>query len=163
MTATAFQDLLPVNHCWGCAPDAKDGLRIRSVWDGDETVCEWTPRPEFAAGPRHILYGGMIGCVIDCHSIWTAIATAYRAEGREIGDGQVIWFATAALSLSYRKPTPVDQPLTLRARVTEMQGRKALVSCSLTSGGAETATGEMVAVRVPPEWFEEEQEGGRDG
>ncbi len=163
MTATAFQDLLPGNHCWGCAPDAKDGLRIRSVWDGDETVCEWTPRPEFAAGPRHILYGGMIGCVIDCHSIWTAIATAYRAEGREIGDGQVIWFATAALSLSYRKPTPVDQPLTLRARVTEMQGRKALVSCSLTSGGAETATGEMVAVRVPPEWFEEEQEGGRDG
>ena len=163
MTATAFQDLLPGNHCWGCAPDAKDGLRIRSVWDGDETVREWTPRPEFAAGPRHILYGGMIGCVIDCHSIWTAIATAYRAEGREIGDGQVIWFATAALSLSYRKPTPVDQPLTLRARVTEMQGRKALVSCSLTSGGAETATGEMVAVRVPPEWFEEEQEGGRDG
>ena len=35
-----------------------------------------------------------------------------------------------------------------------MGARKALVSCSLVSGGVETATGEMVAVKVPPEWFE---------
>ena len=81
MSDVAFQDLLAGNHCWGCGPDAKDGLKLRSYWDGDETVCTWMPRPEFAAGPRHILYGGMIGSVIDCHSIWTAIAEAYKARG----------------------------------------------------------------------------------
>ncbi len=155
MSDVAFQDLLPGNHCWGCGPDAKDGLKLRSYWDGDETVCTWTPRPEFAAGPRHILYGGMIGSVIDCHSIWTAIAEAYKLEGREVGSGPVIWYATASLHVTYSKPTPIDQPLTMRARVTEMVRRKALVSCSLVSGGIETATGEMVAVRVPPEWFED--------
>lgn len=160
MSDVAFQDMLAGNHCWGCGPDAKDGLKLRSYWDGDETVCTWMPRPEFAAGPRHILYGGMIGSVIDCHSIWTAIAEAYRVEEREIGSGPVIWYATASLHVTYRKPTPIDQPLTMRARVTEMVRRKALVSCSLESGGVETATGEMVAVRVPPEWFEDHQEGG---
>ncbi len=154
MSDVAFQDLLPGNHCWGCAPDAKDGLRIQSFWDGPETVCTWTPRPEFAAGPRHILYGGMISSVIDCHSIWTAIAEAYRTEGRQIGEGPVIWFATASLYVTYKKPTPIDQPLTMRARVNSMSERKALVSCSLVSGGIETATGEMVAVKVPAEWFE---------
>lgn len=156
MGDVAFQEMLVGNHCWGCGPDAKDGLKLRSYWDGDETVCTWTPRPEFAAGPRHTLYGGMIGCVIDCHSIWTAIAEAYRVEKREIGSGPVIWYATASLHVTYRKPTPIDRPLTMRARVTEMVRRKALVSCSLTSGGVETATGEMVAVRVPPEWFDDQ-------
>ena len=153
----AFQDKLAGNHCWGCGPDAKDGLRIRSFWDGDETACEWTPRPEFAAGPTHILYGGTIASVIDCHGIWTAIAQAYRTEGREIGTGPVIWFATASLQVSYRKPTPIDRPVSLRARVTETSGRKSLVSCSLSSGGIETATGELVAVRVPEAWFESER------
>ncbi len=160
MSDVAFQDMLAGNHCWGCGPGAKDGLKLRSYWDGDETVCTWMPRPEFAAGPRHILYGGMIGSVIDCHSIWTAIAEAYRVEEREIGSGPVIWYATASLHVTYKKPTPLGQPLTMRARVTELVRRKALVSCSLSSGGVETATGEMVAVRVPPEWFEDDQEGG---
>ena len=58
------------------------GLRLKSRWVGDEVVCDWTPRPEFAAGPKHILYGGIISAVMDCHSIWTAIATAYRDSSR---------------------------------------------------------------------------------
>ena len=153
MSDVPFQDMLPGNHCWGCGPDAKDGLRIRSFWDGDETTCTWMPRPEFAAGPRHLLFGGTIGSVIDCHSIWTAIAETYKTEAREIGTGPVIWYATASLHVAYRKPTPIDQPLTMRARVTELGARKALISCSLVSGGVETASGEMVAVRVPEAWF----------
>lgn len=154
MSEIPFQAKLPNNHCWGCAPDAKDGLRIQSFWDGDEAVCTWMPRPEFAAGPTHIVYGGTISSVIDCHSIWTAIAESYKIDGRDIGEGGVIWFATAVLNVTYKKPTPIDKPLTMRSRVTELGARKALVSCSLTSGGIETAIGEMVAVKVPPEWFE---------
>ena len=154
MSDTPFQDLLPGNHCWGCGPETEDGLRLKSFWNGGETVCTWTPRPQFAAGPRHILFGGTISSVIDCHSIWTAIAETYRIEDRAIGEGGVIWYATASLHVTYRKPTPIDQPLTMRARVTELARRKALVHCSLVSGGVERATGEMVAVRVPPEWFD---------
>ena len=110
-------------------------------------------RAEFAAGPRDVLFGGIISAVMDCHSIWTAIAGAYKQEEREIGMGDVIWYVTGSLHVSYRKPTPLDVPLTLTARVAEMHERKAIVTCSLTSGGEERATGEMVAVRVPETWF----------
>jgi len=149
----AFQDLLPGNHCWGCGPEVEDGLKIRSFWDGDKATCTWTPRLEFAAGPKHIVYGGTIASVIDCHSIFTAIAETYKKEGREVGDGDIIWYVTASLKITYKKPTPIDQPLTMTANVTELGERKALIHCSLFSGGIETATGEMVAVRVSNDWY----------
>jgi hypothetical protein len=62
---------MPGNYCWGCGPTVETGLHLKSRWVGDEVVCDWTPRPEFAAGPKHILYGGIISAVMDCHSIWT--------------------------------------------------------------------------------------------
>lgn len=158
MSDAAFQDQLDGNHCWGCGPDVPTGLKLKSYWSSEEqtnTICDWQPRPEFAAGPRHIMYGGTIGSIIDCHGIWTAIANAYRIAERPIGTGRMLWYATASLQITYRKPVPLAEPLTLRAWVTESSERKALVSCTLTSAGEERATGELVAVLVNPEWFQE--------
>ncbi len=149
-----FQDQMPGNHCWGCGPDVPQGLGIKSYWSGGVAVCEWRPRPEFAAGPRHLLFGGTISSLFDCHGIWTAIASAYRGEGRAIGTAPLIWFVTGSLSVSYRKPTPIDRPLTLRAEATETGARKTVVSATLESDGEERATAEIVAVRVPIEWFD---------
>jgi hypothetical protein len=91
----AFQELIQGNHCFGCGNLNKHGLQIRSYWDGEETVCNWKPREYHMAGPAHVLNGGIIATLIDCHSICTAIAAAYRNEGREIGSGERIWYATA--------------------------------------------------------------------
>ena len=153
MSDQAFQDQLEGNFCWGCGPTVEGGLRIKSFWAGDETVSDWTPRSEFAAGPKDVLFGGTIGSLMDCHGIWTAIADAYRREERDIGSGTPIWYVTASLQVQYRKPTPIDLPLSLVGRATEASERKTLVSCSLTSDGVERATAELVAVRVPLEWF----------
>ncbi|MEK9659347.1 MAG: PaaI family thioesterase [Chloroflexota bacterium] len=156
---TAFQDVMPRNHCWGCGPDVPGGLRLKTRWDPaspDKAVCIWTPRPEFAAGPRTIVYGGTIASVIDCHGIWTAIGDVYRREERPVGEGELVWFVTGALNVSYRKPTPIDQPMTVHAWVREAHPRKSLVSISLVSAGVECATGDMVAVRVPPSWYDEQ-------
>ena len=68
MAETPFQDRLPGNHCWGCGPDVETGLRLKSYWSDDETVCTWQPRAEFAAGPRDVLFGGIISAAMDCHS-----------------------------------------------------------------------------------------------
>ena len=38
MTAIAFQDLIPDNHCFGCGPKNENGLRIKSYWKGDEAI-----------------------------------------------------------------------------------------------------------------------------
>ena len=148
----ALQDRIPHNHCWGCGPDNDQGLQLKSYWDGDGAVSIWQPRPPFFAGPTHILNGGVVASLIDCHSVCTAIAEAYRAEGRDIGSPPDIWCATASLSVSYLRPTPLDAPVTLRAKVIDRNGQRATVSCSLESNGRECARGEVVAVRVPESW-----------
>ncbi len=148
----AFQDLIPRNHCWGCGPDNQHGLRIKSYWCGDEAVCDWEPRTWHMAGPTHVLNGGIIATLIDCHSICTAIADAYRREGRPMDSEPLIWYVTARLDLTYRHPTPIDGHVTLRARVTETSPRKSLVTCTLVAEGEERARADVVAVRVSDAW-----------
>ena len=150
----SFQEQMPGNHCWGCGPDNPEGLRLASYWHGDEAVAVWQPRPEHVAGPRHVLFGGIIAALIDCHSICTAYAAAFRADGRPIGADPSIWYVTASLQVSYLRPTPVAAQVTLRARVTAIDGRRTHVSCSLYVEGQECARGEVVAVRVPAAWRE---------
>ena len=152
MEQRAFQDLIPRNHCWGCGPFNEHGLQIKSYWSGDESVCRWRPRPEHMAGPTTILNGGIIATIVDCHCVCTAIAAAYRAEERAMDTEPLIWYATAALEVTYRRPTPIVAPLLLRARIVGIAGRKTVVTCSLISEGEERAEGRVVAVRVPEAW-----------
>jgi acyl-coenzyme A thioesterase PaaI-like protein len=141
---------MPGNHCWGCGPENPEGLRLASYWQGEEAVAIWQPRAAHVAGPPDVLFGGIIAALIDCHSIGTAFAAAFRAEGRPIGSDPSVWYVTASLQVSYLRPTPVAAQVSLRARVTEMAGRRTNVSCSLYAEGEECARGEVVAVRVPP-------------
>jgi acyl-coenzyme A thioesterase PaaI-like protein len=87
------------------------------------------------AGPTHVVYGGIIASVIDCHSIITAIADLHRSAGREMGSDPPLWAVTASLKIDYLAPVPIDQPMELRARVRERSGRKRVVECSVRSGG----------------------------
>ena len=148
----AIQDQIPHNHCYGCGPENPDGMQIKSHWDGDETVCTYSPRPEQSAGPLQYLYGGTIASIIDCHSVGTAIANYYRREGRAIGAGEPIWCVTARLTVNYLAPTPIDVDVTLRAAIEECHEKKTIVKCSVWSGDTQTAEAEVVAVRVPPDW-----------
>src|SRR5690606_14276904 len=66
---TAFQDLIPDNNCWGCGPHNPTGLHVRSHWEGDVAICEFSPRPDHCAGPAHVVNGGIIASVIDCHAV----------------------------------------------------------------------------------------------
>ena len=149
---TAIQDLLPHNHCYGCGADNPKGMQIKSHWDGDETVCVYTPRPEQCAGPEQYLYGGTIASLIDCHSVGTAIANYYRSEGREVGQGEEIWCVTGRLTVNYVAPTPIDADVTLRASVAECGEKKTIINCRMFSGDTLTAEGEVIAIRVPNSW-----------
>lgn len=152
MEQRAIQDHVQENYCWGCGNLNPAGLHLKSYWDGDETVCTWQPKPEFMAGPQHILYGGMIASLIDCHCVCTAIGDAYRREGRAPDSTPLIWYVTGSLHALYLKPTPIAAPVTLRARIGDVAGRKTTVTCSVWSTGEERVRGEVVAVRVPLEW-----------
>jgi acyl-coenzyme A thioesterase PaaI-like protein len=152
MNPPAVQDLIPRNHCWGCGPDNAQGLQLKSYVDGDDLIATWQPGPPFFAGPAHVLNGGIIAALIDCHSVCTAIADVYRSENRAIGQPPDVWCATASLSINYRRPVPLDRPLELRASVSARDGRRTTVQCSLSSGDRECASGEAIAVLVPESW-----------
>jgi acyl-coenzyme A thioesterase PaaI-like protein len=150
MNQKAFQDYYPdeVAHCYGCGRLNEHGHQIKSYWDGDEAIATYTPKPYHTAIPGYV-YGGLIASLIDCHSTGTAAAAAYRAEGRAMDTEPPLRFVTASLHVDYLKPTPIDGPLDLRARVQEIKGRKVVVTTELSARGEVCARGEVVAVQVP--------------
>jgi acyl-coenzyme A thioesterase PaaI-like protein len=153
MSAVAIQDQLGLeNHCFGCGRDNPASLQLKSYVEGDETVCRFRGRPEHMAGPRHVLNGGIIAAVIDCHCVCTAAAAAYAAEGRAIGSDPPIWCVTSAIDVQFLRPTPLAEEAVLRARVESIDGKRIVVACTLSAGGKERARGRVVAVRVPLSW-----------
>jgi len=148
--APAFQDLYPddVAWCYGCGRLNPHGHHVRSSWDGDETVCTFTPEPFHTAIPGYV-YGGLIASLIDCHATGTAAAAAARAEGRPLDSDPPLRFVTASLHVDYLRPTPLGPPLVVRGRVKEIRGRKVIVEATLSAGGEVCARGEVVAVRMP--------------
>ncbi len=146
----AFQDQGSVHYCHGCGAANEKGLRLKSYWDGAEAVASWKAEPHHCAGTKENLNGGIIASLIDCHSLNLAIAQAYRAEGRPIGSSPRIGYVTANMNVSFLKPTPIDETIQLRARITKLEGRKVSVSCTLSAAGIIRVTGEVLGVRV--EW-----------
>jgi len=149
MSEKCFQDCFPdhVAICYGCGRNNPEGLQIKSYWEGNEGVCRFTPKPYHTAFPN-VVYGGLIAALIDCHSICTAMAHAYRMDNRDLGSEPKIYFVTGTLNVSYLKPTPMNVELTLRAKVLEQKTRKSYVHCSVFAGETETAKAEVLAVRV---------------
>jgi hypothetical protein len=148
-SGVALQDVWPDATCYGCGPANEHGLRIKSYWSEDkaEVVCAFRPRPEYNAGFPNVMYGGLLASLIDCHSIWTAIACTYRDEGREHGSLPAISYVTGTLTVRFLQPTELDKHALLRAHVTELHPKRALVTCSFYSGDVQTAEGQVVAVR----------------
>jgi acyl-CoA thioesterase FadM len=58
-------------------------------------------------------------------------------------------FVTASLQVDYVRPTPLGVPLEVRGRVTELKGRKVVVSATVSAEGEVCARGQVVAVQMP--------------
>lgn len=161
MTDKAFQDYYPdeLAHCYGCGRLNPQGHRLKSYWDGDETVAVFEPEPYHIAIPGYV-YGGLIASIIDCHGTGTAAAAAYRAAGREMGTEPPFRFVTASLHVDYLRPTPLGVPLIVRGQITDNTGRKVVVSATVSAEGETCARGEVVAVQMPQHMVAEVVEGG---
>lgn len=134
----------PASICFGCGPANEKGLRIRSFADGDEVVAEWHAQPHHQAFPG-ILNGGIIGALLDCHSNWTAAYFLMRRDGLD----QAPCTVTAEFHVKLLRPTPVDGPITLEARVVDASEDRATVEAELIAGGkvCDTCRGVFVAVK----------------
>ena len=149
-----FQDYYPDNlsYCYGCGRLNKEGLHIQTRWDGEESVCLFTPRPSHIAIPGYV-YGGLLASLIDCHGTGTAAAASYRAEGRSMDTNPPLRFVTASLKVDYLKPTPLGVSLEVRGTVKEVKGKKVTIAATITANGEVCARGEVIAVRIPDNLF----------
>ena len=137
---------MPENVCFGCGSN-HDGLQIKSFWDGEVAVCQWTSKEHFH-GWRGLMNGGIMATLIDCHCMGTAMAHAYQSESRELNTMPEYRYATGTLTVKYLKPTPNDH-VELRTKIVEVKGRKTVMTCDLISSKGEiSATADVIAIRV---------------
>ena len=150
MTTEAFQDFYPenVSHCYGCGRLNERGLRIRTHWEGEESVTRFHPRPEHIAIPGFV-YGGLLASLVDCHGTGTAAAAMYQKDGRSMDSLPAYRFVTASLHVDYLAPTPLDAELEIRGRVKEIKGKRVVVEATVSANGRITVRGEVVAVQMP--------------
>jgi acyl-coenzyme A thioesterase PaaI-like protein len=137
----------PNNLCFGCGPANEKGLRIRSFaapGDAEELVCDWTPQPHHQAF-EGILNGGICGALLDCHSNWAATMYLMKKSGAPTPPCTV----TSDFHVFLKRPTPMDAPLHMRARVVESTDGRAIVEATLEANGKITAScrGTFVAVK----------------
>jgi acyl-coenzyme A thioesterase PaaI-like protein len=146
----AIQDLYPVDfaHCYGCGRNNSEGHQLKSFVEGGEVVAHFRPSSYHIAVPGFV-YGGLLASLVDCHAMATAAAAAEIAAGRQIGEGEVARYVTAALRVEYLKPTPLGGELEIRGRVTEQSEKKAVVALTVSESGNITVRAEAVAVRMP--------------
>jgi acyl-coenzyme A thioesterase PaaI-like protein len=151
MTLKAFQDCYPDNfaHCYGCGRLNDHGLKIKSYWDGEESVCRFKPRPYHTGGFPDFLYGGLIASLMDCHGAGTAAAANARQEGVDPERQPLKRYVTASLKVDYLSPTPVNTTLELRSTVREISGRKVWVETALFAEGTMRAKGETLMIQIP--------------
>jgi acyl-coenzyme A thioesterase PaaI-like protein len=151
MKEKAFQDFYPDEfaHCFGCGRLNKDGLHLKSYWDGEESVCRYTPEPHFTGGFPGYMYGGLIASLMDCHAAGTASAAKLREEGLAPDGRPLSRYVTASLKVDFLKPTPMGKVLEVRGRIKEIKGRKTTVAVTLSAEGEVSARGELVLVQLP--------------
>jgi acyl-coenzyme A thioesterase PaaI-like protein len=133
----------PETRCFGCGPANAQGLRIKSFVRGGEVVCEWTPSKHHEAFDG-ALNGGIVGTLFDCHCNWTAAHYLMAARRSSRPPSTV----TAEYRVVFKRPTPSNGLVTVRARVVEASRDRAVVEGVLEAGGKVTASCRGVFVAV---------------
>ncbi len=130
--------------CFGCGPANSQGLRVRSIVDGNVVRATWTPLSYHEAFPG-MLNGGIIGSLLDCHSNWTAAYFLMKQAGQDHPPCTV----TADYAIKLLRPTPSQGVVELEAKVVQILPDRAVIEAELRAGGKVCATcrGTFVAVK----------------
>jgi len=138
-----FADLM----CFGCGPANERGLQLKSYPADEGTMATFTPWPEHDNGLGY-LNGGIICTVLDCHS-----ATPMLLEAERLGivsTDLLLPFVTAGLDVRYLRPTPLEGPSELRARVLSVTDAEMTVEAELINDGKTRASAVAVWRRWRP-------------
>lgn len=138
---------MPENVCFGCGSNNHQGLKIKSYWQDQTAISIWNSEEKYH-GWANLLNGGVIATLMDCHSMCTAMAYAYKQENRGLRTEPIYRYATGTMNIKYLKPTSNNKPVEIHAVVKEVKDRKTILQCDLFSEGIKTVTAEITAIRV---------------
>ncbi|MGH9057452.1 MAG: PaaI family thioesterase [Acidimicrobiales bacterium] len=91
-------------------------------------------------GPPGCVHGGFVAAAFD------EVLGVTQSLSGQVG-------MTGTLSVRYRRPTPLFEPLRFEGRLDSVSGRKVLTSAEVTVGGEVTAEATGLFIAVPPETF----------
>lgn len=150
MKIIGVQDYYEENsaHCYGCGRLNKNGLQIKTRWDGEDTISTYSPKPEHTAIPGFV-YGGLLASLIDCHGTGSAALAYAKEHNIELKEFNAPRFVTGSLTVNYKKPTPIDGELQLRGKIRDIKGRKVITEIELWANNEVCVTGEVLAVLIP--------------
>ncbi len=138
-------------YCWGCGPKNHDGLHLKSypTEDGDKCICKFTPPEEYTGGVPANLFGGFIAMMFDCHGTASAAWFNHKNKGLTLKKDTVIGrYITARLEIDFKKPTPMNEEITVTSKLENLDDRKAIVNMEMESGGIIRARAKIIAVGV---------------
>jgi len=110
------------------------GMAAKFYRQDDEAICRVALGAAFEGAPERA-HGGIVTALFD-HTMGIATAPTPAFTGR--------------ISVSFRAPTPLHQPLEIRARVVERQGRKLTVTAELHCDGELLAEGDGLFITMDP-------------
>lgn len=143
-----FQNYMLGDVCFGCGENNHFGLKIKSQWQEDWCICHWQAEEKHQGWPG-IVCGGILSTLIDCHCMASAMATAVRNENRSLDSEPRYRFATGSLRIKFKKPTPINTPLVLKARVSDIRDDYRYgLECFISTEESVTVEAEVVAFRV---------------
>lgn len=109
-------------YCWGCGPEARQGLGLRPSLDGSDVIAELMFPPRFEGGPGTV-HGGAIAAFVD--DLLGYVPVAYGAPG-----------VTANLATNYVRPVPLGVTVNGRAWMSRVDGRKMWAEGIIEADGA---------------------------
>ena len=115
------------DYCFACGKDNPSGLKMKFTEEGADYVCRWRPSPHHQ-GWSKILHGGLVSTLLDEVMTWRLASRGVDA-------------VTAEITVRLKQPTPLDQELTIRARIASQRRRLYQVEGEITlPDGTVTAT-----------------------
>jgi acyl-coenzyme A thioesterase PaaI-like protein len=116
------------------------GLDIQFFREGDEAVSHAVLGPAFEGAPNRA-HGGVVAAVFD--DLMGFVLTIHESPAY-----------TAELTVRYRRPTPVGEPIEFRARLVDRRGRRLHIQADATDkSGAKIATADALFITIPREGF----------
>lgn len=99
----------PSKYCYGCGQQNPRGLALRFELRDGVASATFVGHPDHQGYPGH-LHGGVVAAVLDEAMGWAAYARGTFAM-------------TARMSVRFRRPVPLGQPLTVTAQALRERGR----------------------------------------